>query len=222
VRTAAAEAGAPAAWRHRLLAADGSRFEVLREGVCAGTVEWDLTGRHNVQNGIAAIAAAAHAGVTPEQAIAALRRFRNVRRRMELFAKIANISLYDDFAHHPTAIATTLEGLRAHVEKSRIIAVLEFRSNTMKLGTHAELLGDSLKAADLALVYQSPELGWNPKEILAGYRNVVVIESLDEIVRHLEQQCRPGDHVVFMSNGGFGAIHEKTAAALRATLPDRE
>jgi UDP-N-acetylmuramate: L-alanyl-gamma-D-glutamyl-meso-diaminopimelate ligase len=214
--TAPDEGENQAAWRYRLLAADGSRFEVLHDGQAAGTVEWNLVGLHNVQNAVAAIAAAHHAGVKPARSIAALGKFKNVKRRLEIRAEVNGVTLYDDFAHHPTAIATTLAGLRARVGAARIIAVLEPRSNTMRMGVHADLLADSLRAADRAIVYQAPDLGWDAAAATEGAAHVSVLKSLDDIVNQLRQDSRPGDHILFMSNGSFGGIHGKTESALRA------
>lgn len=214
--TAPEESGSDAAWRCRLLSPDGGRFEVIHEGRNRGTVEWNLTGRHNVHNALAAIAAARHAGVEPEQSSAALCEFRNVKRRLEVRAEINGVTLYDDFAHHPTAIATTLEGLRARVNGARIIAVLEPRSNTMRMGVHAELLGDSLRCADQAMIYQASDLGWDAESATRGTRNVSVYPSIEAILARLREDCRPGDHVVFMSNGSFGGIHRKAEEALQA------
>ena len=208
------EAGDPR-WQARLAAADGSRFEVLLEGKVEGCVNWSLSGRHNVRNGLAAIAAAHHAGIAAAQAIAALNGFRNVKRRLEVRACVGGITLYDDFAHHPTAIATTLDGLRRRIGAARLIAVLEPRSNTMKMGVHAATLADSLAAADEAIVYQPDDLGWDVAQAVAGNPNLSVSRSIDAIVEQLKNRCGPGDHVVFMSNGGFGGIHGKTEAALR-------
>ncbi|CAL1239553.1 UDP-N-acetylmuramate:L-alanyl-gamma-D-glutamyl-meso-diaminopimelate ligase [Candidatus Methylocalor cossyra] len=204
-----------AAWRYRLLNADGSRFQVFHEGTLCGTVEWSLSGRHNVANGLAAIAAAHHAGVEPGRAIAALGSFKNVKRRLEVRARINGITLYDDFAHHPTAIAATLEGLRARVPAARIIAVLEPRSNTMRMGVHADRLAECLQGADRAMIYQAPELDWDIRAATANAANISVCRSLDSILEQLVREARPGDHIVFMSNGGFGGIHEKTEQALR-------
>ena len=145
------------------------------------------------------------------KAAAYLSRFKNVKRRMEVLATVNGITLYDDFAHHPTAIATTLEGLRARVGEARIIAVLEPRSNTMRLGVHAGTLACSLKAADKAIIYQAPEQGWE----LRASAGIEVYPSLDEIVAKLAEEARPGDHVVFMSNGSFGGIHGMAEEALR-------
>lgn len=215
--TATEGSGAEAMWQYQLLNPEGSRFRVLHEGRTCGVVTWNLTGRHNVQNAVAAIAAAHHAGVEPARAIMALCEFRGVKRRLEIRAKVNGITLYDDFAHHPTAIAATLEGLRARVKTARIIAVLEPRSNTMRMGVHADLLGDSFRAADRAIIYQTPDLDWDAESATRGAANVSVCRSLEAIVERLKDECRAGDHIVFMSNGGFGAIHTKTEEALRAT-----
>lgn len=206
--------GLAATWAHHLLSPDGSRFAVIHDGQPAGAVEWELTGIHNVHNGLAAIAAAHHAGVFPERAAEALSKFRNVKRRMEIRAKIDGIVLYDDFAHHPTAIRTTLEGLRARVGKARIIAIVEPRSNTMRMGVHAGLLGQALSSADIGIICQSGDLGWDACALTAEAEHVEALESVDAIVIWLEAHARPGDHIVFMSNGGFGGIHDKAGEAL--------
>ena len=213
--TAQEHSGRVATWSYHLLSADGSRFEVIHDGQPAGIVEWSLTGLHNVHNGLAAIAAAHHAGVFPERGAEALRKFRNVKRRMEVKATIADVVIYDDFAHHPTAIATTLEGLRARVGDARIIAIVEPRSNTMRMGVHAGLLGESLRSADIAVICQTPDLGWNAAEATAAAHNIRVHESVESIVAWLEGEARPGDHVLFMSNGSFGGIHLQAAESLR-------
>jgi len=198
-------------WQAELKRPDGSEFEVYKGRGVRGTVSWELTGLHNVRNGLAAIAAACHAGVEPEKAADALSRFKNVKRRMEIRAHVNDITLYDDFAHHPTAIATTLEGLRARVGDERIIAILEPRSNTMKLGVHAETLAGSLKDANLAYIYQPPEQGWEIRH--SG--GIEVYSSLEDLIDKLAAEARAGDHLVFMSNGSFGGIHGKVEEALR-------
>jgi UDP-N-acetylmuramate: L-alanyl-gamma-D-glutamyl-meso-diaminopimelate ligase len=214
LETTALAGEAESYWQAKLVRPDGGEFEVYKGRGVRGSVSWELSGMHNVRNGLAAIAAACHAGVEPEKAAAALSRFKNVKRRLEVRAVVNGVTLYDDFAHHPTAIATTLEGLRAKVGDERIIAVLEPRSNTMKLGVHAETLAGSLKAADTALIYQPPEQGWEVRSS-AG---VQVFSSLDEIVDNLAAESRPGDHLVFMSNGSFGGIHGRVEAALRERM----
>jgi len=211
LETTALDGEASSYWQARLIRPDGGEFEVSKGHGVRGTVSWELSGLHNVRNGLAAIAAACHAGVEPEKAAAYLSQFKNVKRRMEVLANVNGITLYDDFAHHPTAISTTLEGLRARVGEARIIAVLEPRSNTMRLGVHAGTLAGSLKAADKALIYQAPEQGWE----LRASAGIEVYPSLDEIVTKLTVEARPGDHVVFMSNGSFGGIHGRAEEALR-------
>lgn len=206
--------GQAATWGYHLLAEDGSRFEVIHDGQRAGLVHWILSGRHNVHNAISAIAAAHHAGIYPERAAEALCDFANVRRRMEVRAVVGGVTLYDDFAHHPTAIATTLEGLRARVGDARIIAVLEPRSNTMRMGVHAAALGASLACADVALVCQSDEQGWSAEDVFGGLDHVSVYRSVEPIVECLRGLAEAGDHIVFMSNGGFGGIHLQTEEAL--------
>lgn len=205
----------PADWEARLLEADASRFEVWYQGTNCGRVGWDLTGHHNARNAMSAIAGAVHAGVSPERAVAALGRFRNVKRRLEIRAQLGGVTVYDDFAHHPTAILTTLQGLRARVGTARIIAVLEPRSNTMRMGVHVEALADSLAPADQAIIYQAPDLGWDAARVAETAKHITVSHSIDAIVEQLRRETRPGDHVVFMSNGGFGGIHKRTAEALQ-------
>ncbi len=192
-------------------------FAVLERGQEAGRVQWALGGVHNQLNALAAIAAAQHAGVAPSEAAQALASFQNVKRRMEVRGTVGGITLYDDFAHHPTAIRTTVDGLRRKVGGARILAVFEPRSNTMKLGTMKAQLPWSLEQADLAFCH-SGGLGWDPREALApmGTR-ALVGDSIDELVRQVKAAALPGDHVLCMSNGGFGGIHGKLLAALGAT-----
>ncbi|WP_324779578.1 UDP-N-acetylmuramate:L-alanyl-gamma-D-glutamyl-meso-diaminopimelate ligase [Thiobacillus sedimenti] len=193
--------------------ADGS-FDVLFNGVRQGRVNWDLIGEHNRMNALAAIAAARHAGVPAATAIDALSRFENVKRRMEVRGSVHGITVYDDFAHHPTAIATTVEGLRRKVGQARILAVLEPRSNTMKLGVMKSQLPDSLAGADLVYCYGA-NLGWDAQEALAPLGDKArVYDNLDKLVAQLVEDGRPGDHVLMMSNGGFGGIHAKLLDAL--------
>lgn len=201
-------------WRAELLAPDGSAFTVVLDGKDRGNVVWPLTGWHNVQNGLAALAAARHAGIPVETAIDALSRFENVKRRMELRGIVAGISVYDDFAHHPTAIATTLEGLRNQVGKRRILAVLEPRSNTMRLGIHKDQLPGSLKKADLALVYAPPDLGWDATDLFESHPGTQVFDSTQAIVEKLRIEARSGDQILVMSNGGFEGIHERILQSL--------
>ncbi len=192
---------------------DGS-FEVMFAGVAVGRVGWELLGRHNQMNALAAIGAARHAGVAPEAAAAALGDFRNVRRRMELRGAARGVQVYDDFAHHPTAIAATIAGLRSKIGAQRILAVLEPRSNTMKLGVMKAVLPGSLDAADKIFCFTGG-LGWDARQALAPLgAKARCEENIDALVAAIVADARPGDHILAMSNGGFGGIHEKILAAL--------
>jgi len=221
----AREGGAPWSARASAGAQDGSDFEVLHEGVVVGRVRWALIGGHNVDNALAAIAAARHAGVPVEVACGALGEFRGIKRRMELRGEARGVRVYDDFAHHPTAIATTLEGLRRRVEGARagdprdgagrIIAVLEPRSNTMRLGVHRETLAASLAGADEVWLYAPPDLGWDADGVVAGLGGRGhVAADIDALAADLARASRPGDHVLIMSNGGFGGLHGRLLTAL--------
>lgn len=198
---------------------DQGAFEVIRAGQSLGTVRWSLSGEHNRMNALAALAAAEHAGVAPVDGIDALSRFGGVKRRMELRGTANGVNVYDDFAHHPTAIETTLEGLRRQVGQARILAVLEPRSNTMKLGAMAARLPASLQLADQVFCFGARSgkhaLGWSPDEVLAplGHR-ASSYDDLDALVAAVAGAARPGDHVLVMSNGGFGGIHGKLLDAL--------
>ncbi len=191
------ETFADGAWRADYLQADGSEFRVFCQGVEQGVVRWDLLGEHNVNNALAAIAAARHAGVPAAHAIAGLAEFQGVKRRMQVRGTVRGVTVYDDFAHHPTAITTTLAGLRAKVGKARIIALLEPRSNTMRMGTHGAAVAAALQGADYAFIYQLPE--W---------------DDIDALAATVVQLAQAGDHVLVMSNGGFGGIHDKLLALL--------
>ncbi|HLA74914.1 MAG TPA: UDP-N-acetylmuramate:L-alanyl-gamma-D-glutamyl-meso-diaminopimelate ligase [Gammaproteobacteria bacterium] len=188
------------------------------QGQPQGILAWDLLGEHNLHNALAAIAAARHVGVPPAQAVAALAEFRNVKRRMEVRGVVNGITVYDDFAHHPTAITTTLQGLRAKlasVPGSRILAVLEPRSNTMRMGVHQQTLAPALSLADGVALYEPANLGWS----LAGVAQQIgpkarVFASTGEITQYIAQQARPGDHVLIMSNGSFDGLHEQVVKAL--------
>ncbi|MBI5462225.1 MAG: UDP-N-acetylmuramate:L-alanyl-gamma-D-glutamyl-meso-diaminopimelate ligase [Gammaproteobacteria bacterium] len=205
-----------AQWQARKLSADGSRFEVLCAGATQGTVEWTQLGDHNVHNALAAMAAARHAGVPTAQAIAALAEFQGVKRRMEVRGVVRDITVYDDFAHHPTAIETTLAGLRGKVGDARILAVLEPRSNTMRLGVHRAAIAPALAQADHVWLYEPPDLGWNLADVAqAATPPTDVLASIDALVAAVVAEARPGDHVIVMSNGGFGGIHAKLLAALQ-------
>ena len=192
-------------------------FDVLRGSLKVARVEWSLIGEHNQLNALAAIAAAEHVGVSPEQSAAALAEFQNVRRRMELRGEVNGIKVYDDFAHHPTAIRTTVNGLRRRIATAdRILAIFEPRSNTMKLGTMKAQLPWALEEADLAFCNQQG-LSWDAKEALAPMgAQAVVGADVDALVAAVVKAARPGDHLLCMSNGGFGAIHDKLLARLAA------
>ncbi|MBD3657834.1 MULTISPECIES: UDP-N-acetylmuramate:L-alanyl-gamma-D-glutamyl-meso-diaminopimelate ligase [Marinobacter] len=211
-------------WRAELLAEDGSHFMVVHHEQPVATVRWSQTGLHNVRNALAAIAAARHVGVTPDHAVAALCRFSGVKRRMELLAEVGGIRVYDDFAHHPTAIATTLEGLRNKVGDETIIALIEPRSNTMQQGVHQQALLPSSAAADRVVWANLGNLDWlstlieNDRQNSGGpgrHRLETSVESLIE--RVLDEIPRPC-HIVIMSNGGFGGIHQKLIAALERSF----
>lgn len=200
-------------WQAGKADANGS-FDVLFNGQRLGRVEWELLGEHNRMNALAALAAARHVGISVEVGIAALGQFQNVKRRMELRGVENGISVYDDFAHHPTAITTTVAGLRAKVGKSRILAVLEPRSNTMKLGVMKQALPVSLVDADLVFCYGA-NLGWDAKEALAPIaQKSAVFDDLDAMVKAITQEAKNGDQILVMSNGGFGGIHQKLLTAL--------
>ncbi len=189
-------------------------FTVLERGRTMGRVEWNLSGLHNQLNALAAIAAAQHVGVSPGASAAALCEFRNAKRRMELLGVVDGVTVYDDFAHHPSAIRTTLDGLRRKVGKQRILAVFEPRSNTMKLGAMKSQLPWSLAQADLVFCH-SGALGWDPHEPLSPLGDrASVAASIPELLQQVLAAVRPGDHVVCMSNGGFGGVHAKLLAAL--------
>jgi UDP-N-acetylmuramate: L-alanyl-gamma-D-glutamyl-meso-diaminopimelate ligase len=200
----ALDPGVDADWRAELIEADGSAFALSHRGVALGSAHWPLIGRHNVMNALAAIAAAAAAGVAPQASLAALAGFASAKRRLERLGEIGGITVYDDFAHHPTAIATTLEGLRARVGTSRILVGLEPRSNSMRLGAHAAELAPALALADRVVMLQRPELPWDAARVIdaLGGRGATA-PSAALLVEALAQAARAGDHVVFMSNGGF-------------------
>ena len=211
-------AGLSADWTaHIAKDSAASRFAVHFQGREVAEVAWTLIGEHNVMNALAAIGAALHVGVTAERAAQALNAFRGVKRRMEVRGEVAGVTVYDDFAHHPTAIETTLKGLRARVGAARIIAVLEPRSNTMKMGVHREQLAPSLAVADRTWLLNSPDLGWDLAGAVSSMGDRANLAgSVDALVRGLAAQARAGDHVLVMSNGGFGGLHDKLLAALRA------
>ena len=188
---------------------------MLFKGQLQGHVAWDLLGEHNRMNALASIAAARHAGVAIETSIAALTKFKNVKRRMETKGEVNKITVYDDFAHHPTAIETTVAGLRAKVGSNRIIAVLEPRSNTMKLGVMKDALPASLKEADVVFCYGA-NLGWDAAEALKPIANKAKsYDDLSVMVQAIAEIAQPNDHILVMSNGGFGGVHQKILDALK-------
>ncbi|GHD77055.1 UDP-N-acetylmuramate:L-alanyl-gamma-D-glutamyl-meso-diaminopimelate ligase [Vogesella fluminis] len=207
--------GSAAGWQAGAAAADGS-FDVLLHGELLGRVQWEVPGEHNRLNAVAAIAAARHVGITPAVAIDALSRFKSVKRRMEVKGTVRGVTVYDDFAHHPTAITTTIAGLRHKVgRKQRILAVLEPRSNTMKLGTMKAALPDALDGADEVFCYGAANLGWSVAEALLPLgAKAQCFDDIDALVAAIVAEARDGDQVLVMSNGGFGGIHGKLLGAL--------
>ncbi len=206
----------PAGWRATGDDTTGLLSIADKKGL-TGSISWQLSGTHNRNNALAALLAARHAGVPLARGLEALGRFENVKRRMEVRGTVNGVTVYDDFAHHPTAIATTLAGLRGRVGRTpgvRILAVLEPRSNTMKLGTMKAALPGSLMAADRVFCYGA-NLGWDAAATLASLgEKAEVSDDLDDLVRRIVASTRPGDHVLVMSNGGFGGIHQKLLDAL--------
>ncbi len=210
--------GTDADWQAKNAQGDGS-FDVVFKGERQAHLSWQMSGEHNRMNALAAIAAARHVGVAPCIAIEALSEFKNVKRRMETKGVVNNITVYDDFAHHPTAIETTIAGLRAKLDKgigaARILAVLEPRSNTMKLGVMKAALPASLKDADLVFCY-SANLGWDAAEALKSIKNKAqTTDSLDNLVAAIANSAKSGDHILVMSNGGFGGVHQKILDAIK-------
>ncbi|MBP7158272.1 MAG: UDP-N-acetylmuramate:L-alanyl-gamma-D-glutamyl-meso-diaminopimelate ligase [Thermomonas sp.] len=203
-------------WSARKLRDDGSAFVVLHAGQELGTVEWPMLGDHNVLNGLAALAACSAVGVDVASVIPSLAGFSSVKRRMEVIGEHDGITVYDDFAHHPTAIATTLAGLRAKVGAARIVVAMEPRSNSMRLGAHAQALAPSLDIADVVVFLARPELPWDADQVIAAIRgDARAVADADALVARLREIARDGDHVVFMSNGGFDGAPRRFLAALR-------
>lgn len=205
-----------AALAAELIAADGSHFAVLQHGVVQGEVQWHMTGQHSVANALASIAAAEHVGVSVAQACEALSCFAGVKRRMELLDVVKGIEVYDDFAHHPTAIATTLDGARKRLGQRKLWAVIEPRSNTMRMGSHKDELADSARLADQVIWYQPEGLDWDLQPVVDAAPNAAIIaRSLQQIIDRIVAQAGEGDAVVIMSNGGFGGLHQKLLTALK-------
>lgn len=202
-------------WRAQITRADGSEFQVFRGDKLLGTVSWPLIGDHNVHNGLMALAAAVDVGISPMEAMAALAVFPGIKRRMELRAQVAGVSIYDDFAHHPTAMATTLAGLRAKVGDDRVIAVVELGSNTFKAGVHVERLAEALLLADQVYVLRPSDVSWDVDTTIGALgEKAGLYNTVDEIITGLSAASKPGDHVLVMSNKGFDGIHGKLAEQL--------
>lgn len=207
--------GSEPGWKAEPIAADGSRFAVLNDGNRVAEVNWGLTGEHNINNGLHALLAARHVGVTPEIGAAALSAFGGVKRRMELLGEVDGVHVYDDFAHHPTAIETTLAGIRAKVGDAPLLAVIEPRSNTMRLGAHKEALAASAAAADRVYWYQPEGIDWSLDSVIEASSNPASLHrQIAQLVQQLAHDAKPGSHVVIMSNGGFGGIHQKLLTQL--------
>ena len=203
-------------WQARLEAADGSVFSVWHNGVELGRVRWSLLGNHNVLNALAALAAVHAVGVDPAPLLASLAGFGGIKRRLEVVGQAAGITVYDDFAHHPTAIATTLAGLRARVGQARIVVAMEPRSNSMRLGAHAAALAPSLELADAVVFLHRPELAWDAAAVIAQVRGqALAVADSDALLDALAGQLTAGDHVVFMSNGGFDNAPRRLLAQLQ-------
>jgi UDP-N-acetylmuramate: L-alanyl-gamma-D-glutamyl-meso-diaminopimelate ligase len=211
-------AAAPSTWQ--VSAPEGgdySTFTLLHGERAMGEVRWSMVGRHNAENALAAVLAARHAGVSVERACAALGEFQGVRRRLEVRGTVAGVTVYDDFAHHPTAIERTVDALRRRIGSARLIAVLEPRSNTMKLGTHREALPGSLARADRVWLYQGPSVQWDVAGAVRSLgERAQVVRDIEALVAALVASSQPGDHILIMSNGGFGGIHNKLLQALEA------
>ncbi len=204
-------------WRGELLSEDGSRFRLWRAGAVVGEIDWSLLGRHNVANAVAAIAAAAAVGLDPAASLALLPGFGSVRRRLECIGSTHGIAIYDDFAHHPTAIATTLAAVRARIGNARLLAVMEPRSNSMRQGAHALALPGAFAAADRVFVLARPELGWDARATLAPIEErLAVAATVANLLDDVARTAQPGDHIVFMSNGGFEGASKRLLLDLQA------
>ncbi len=195
----------------------GQRFQICVKGLEPVWVNWQLTGEHNQRNALHALLAARHVGITPEVSAEALSQFKSVKRRMELLGQFAGVSLYDDFAHHPTAIATTLKGMRATVHDEKLIAIIEPRSNTMKQGVFKSQLAESASQADTVFWYQPDSLRWSLDDQMADLDGQQVFNSIDMLLESLVSEIQPNSHIVVMSNGGFEGIHERIKQLLTST-----
>lgn len=207
--------GGEADWQARLECEDGSVFHV-KHGNETGTVSWGMSGVHSVSNGLVAIAAAYHVGVPVAVACEALSNFAGIKRRMELIGEVGGVQVYDDFAHHPTAIATTLDGAKKKLQGQKIWAIIEPRSNTMKLGSHKDALAPSASLANQVIWYEPKDLAWGLSEAVGDTPNQVVLGSIDEILGFIDKNIQTGDAIVVMSNGGFEGIHGKIIELLKS------
>ena len=208
------EKSLPAAWQVEAISPDGREFNVLLNNKKLALAKWSMLGQHNMDNALAAIAAARHVGVPAELSIESLVGFKGIKRRMEMRGMVNDITVYDDFAHHPTAIQLTLDGLRKNIGDKKIIAILEPRSNTMKMGVHKETLVDSLKLADEVYLYQADNLSWDLSAMINN-ESMQVFSSTQAIIDQVVASAKPGDHIIIMSNGGFEDIHQRLLDALK-------
>jgi len=202
-------------WSAKLSNPEGSQFELWHQNKYVEKITWGLIGRHNIDNALAALASARHAGVPLEHACKALEQFQNVKRRLELRGIVNGISVYDDFAHHPTAIALTIEALRQQVGQARIIVVLEPRSNTMRMGIHKDHLASALKEADAVMLYEPKNLNWSLLEVVQSIQNGQIFNQIFDLINYLVKIALEGDHILIMSNGGFENIHSRLLMALQ-------
>lgn len=208
--------GADSRWQAKPLQDDYSEFEIMVDNEPCGIVRWDLIGLHNAHNVLATAIAAGHAGLTTGEVCEAMSGFKNVKRRLQRLGEVNGVAIYDDFAHHPTAIRMTLEGLRNKVGKQRIIAIMEPRSNTMRMGVHGEALAKSFSEADHVIFYQPENINWDLKQQTISLGSKREISSdIDNIVENVVKTTKPGDQIVFMSNGGFGGIQQKLLKRLQ-------
>jgi UDP-N-acetylmuramate: L-alanyl-gamma-D-glutamyl-meso-diaminopimelate ligase len=197
------------------VSADGSEFKVQYQGKFQANVNWQMLGRHNVSNALAAIAAARHVGVNISQACEALAAFKGIKRRMELYGEVKGIRVYDDFAHHPTAIESTIKGLKANIGERKLIAILELRSNTMRMGIHKESLANCLQVADRVILFNQTDMNWSLSTVQQQLGEKATIEvSIDDIVGLIRDEAMRGDEILIMSNGSFCGIHEKILTVL--------
>lgn len=219
VTETAVDSAAARGWNAELLSADGSEFRVQVPGQQPVSVQWNHCGRHNVENALAAMAAAHHVGITLPVAAEALACFKGVKRRLELLGTVSGVAVYDDFAHHPTAIETTLQGMRAGKSEGRLIALIEPRSNTMRLGEHKAQLAAATRDADEVFWFQPEGMDWSLESVVEGSSVPATLASdIDALAQQVAAGSRSGDRIVIMSNGSFGGLHQKLLAQLEATI----